>query len=91
MDNLYLLQNQQLIGFGRGLSEFERGGGVVVDVDKTYTTISEQQEQHCLLTRNEVMVRLLELSPKRQLPVLLLLVVAIAVVVVIFVVIFDFV
>lgn len=37
------------------------------------------------------MVRLLELSPKRQLPVLLLLVVAIAVVVVIFVVIFDFV
>lgn len=66
-----------------------RGWGAVVD--KTYTTISEQQEQHCLLTLNEVMVRLLELSPKRQLPVLLLLVVAIAVVVVIFVVIFDFV
>lgn len=85
---MYLLQNQQLIGFGRGLSEV--GGGAVV-VDKTYTTISEQQEQHCLLTLNEVMVRLLELSPMRQLPVLLLLVVAIAVVVVIFVVIFDFV
>lgn len=68
------------------------GEGAVVDVvDKTYTTISEQQEQHCLLTLNEVMVRLLELSPMRQLPVLLLLVVAIAVVVVIFVVIFDFV